>query len=180
MDWSKTYWPQVGAGVALVCAIVFIAAAMKRQWSVAALLVAILHLPITLVHVVAPFRGALDPTYPGYVQGLVHADKGIEVAIFTSFMLFGGLACVCIALLNRGGPRNYFMVGYDSLLVLTLLPASLGALATRGFAGFNVAFGEYLQFSGFPAFLFEVLLLLTPPVIGIVWAWRRARDGEAI
>lgn len=180
MDFAAVNWSYVGFTVMGVCALVFVAFALKRQWTIAALLVALLQMPIALVNSAAPFRGALDPTYPGYIQGLVHADKGIEVALFAGAMLLGGLACACIALLNRAGPRNYFIVGFDALLLLTLAPASLSGVAERGLQGSRVEFGHYLQFGGLAAFLFEFGLLLAPPAIGLLWAWRRAcgQEGE--
>lgn len=171
-------WPNVGLAVMGVCLLVFIFFALKRQWTITALVVGVLHLPIAFINAVAPFRGLLDPAYPGYVQGLVHADRGVEVALFALTMLLGAVACACIAVLNRPGPRNYFIVGFDALLLLTLAPESFGDLATQGVNGFHVGFGEYLQFSGLPAFLFEAGLLLAPPTIGCVWALRRAAHLE--
>lgn len=136
----------------------------------------LLHLPITFVNAAAPFRGALDPTYPGYVQGLVRADAGSEVGIFAFIMLAGGLASACIAVLNRPGARNIVIVVFDSLLLLTLAPATIGDAAERSISGFSVAFGEALQFSGVPAFLFLAGLLIMPPLIGLLWALRRANE----
>lgn len=178
MDFAAVNWANVGFAVMGLCALVFIACAVKRQWNVAALLVGLLHLPMAFVNAAAPFRGALDPTYPGYIQGLVHADRGAEVAIFAFAMLASALACACIAVLNRPGPRNYFIVAFDTFLLLTLVPSTIGGAIERGLASFNVGFGDYLQFGGFPALLFELALLIAPPAIGIVWAWKRAGAAE--
>ncbi|MGE0597089.1 MAG: hypothetical protein AB7P07_12050 [Hyphomonadaceae bacterium] len=174
MDFAAVNWASVGFGVMGLCTLVFIACAIRRQWTIAALIVGILHLPMAFVNAAAPFRGALDPTYPGYVQGLVHADRGAEVAIFAFAVLASALACACIAVLNRAGPRNYFIVAFDAFMLLTLIPSTLGGAAENGLASFNVAFGDYLQFGGLPALLFELALLIAPPAIGITWAWKRA------
>lgn len=177
MNFSQMNWAYFGFAVMGICLAIFIGFAWKRQWTLPSLTVALLHLPIAFSNSAAPFRGTLDPGYPGYIMGVVHADRGVEVGIFALSMLLGGLACACIAVLNRAGPRNYFIVAFDAFVLLTLAPSTLHGLATRGFDAFRVEFGEYLQFGGVAAFFFEAGLLLAPPVIGIVWAWRRAGDG---
>lgn len=174
MDVVNINWGVFGLVVVGICSAIFIVFAAKRQWTLAALVVGLLHLPIAFVNCAAPFRGTLDPEYVGYNQGLIHADKGLEVGIFAFSMLLGGLACACIAVLNHPGPRNYFIVAFDAFLLLTLVPATLSGLATEGFEAFRVEFGEYLQFGGVAGFIFEVALLVTSPIIGIIWAWRRA------
>lgn len=154
MDFSQVNWLNVGFAVSGVCVLAFAAAAFKRQWSVAALLVGLIHLPIVFVNSAAPFRGAFDPTYVGYNLGLIHADKGIEVAIFGLAVVAGGFASAYIAVLNQPGERNYFIVAFDSFLLLIWLPSTISTVIDRGLESFRVELGEFLQFSGFPAMLF--------------------------
>lgn len=175
MDFAQTNWVTVGMVNIAIGMIVFLAFAWRRQWSIGALLVGLIHLPIAFVNCAAPFRGFLDPNYVGYNFGLIHANPGIEVGIFALSMLLGGLACACILVLDRPGPRNFFVVAFDAFVLLLMVPATLGKATDMGLGSFRVEFGEYLQFGGMPAMLFELGLLGVPMIIGIAWALRRAR-----
>jgi hypothetical protein len=176
MDFSQTDWGNVGMVVMAISAVVFVVFAWRRQWTLGALLVGIIHLPMAFINAAAPFRGALDPNYVGYNFGLVRAAPGIEVGLFALCMLLGALASSCIIVLNRPGPRNYFVVAFDSFVLLFMVPATLGQAAAKGLQSFRMEFGEYLQFGGIPAMLFELGLIAVPMTIGIVWAMRRAKD----
>ena len=179
MDFSTVNWGVFGAVVSLVLLAIFGAAAWRRQWTWAAMGVALLHLPITLTHCVAPFRGSLDPGYVGYNLGLIHADPGIEVGLFAAVMLVGGLASACVAVLDRPGPRNAIIAAYDAWVLLILLPPNLATIVAKGPASYRFELGEYVQLAGFPAMSVEVGLLLVPPMIGLAWAVRRLRANVA-
>lgn len=176
MDFAQTNWATVGIVNMAIGMVVFIAFAWRRQWTMGALLVGFIHLPIAFVNCAAPFRGFLDPNYVGYNFGLIHANPGIEVGMFALSMLLGGLASACIIVLNRPGARNYFVVAFDAFVLLLMVPATLGQAMTKGLGSFRVEFGEYLQFGGMPAMLFELCLLGLPMIIGIFWAMRRAKE----
>jgi hypothetical protein len=111
----------------------------------------------------------------GDVFGLIHADPGIEVGLFALSMLPDGLASACIIVLNRPGARDYFVVAFDAFALLIMVPATLGDVTAKGMQSFRIEFGEYLQFGGLPAMLFELGLLAVPMIIGIFWAMRRAK-----
>jgi hypothetical protein len=175
MDFARVDWSMVALAVAGACVLVFGACAWRRQWSVAALLVGLAHLPIAFVNAAAPFRGALDPGYAGYSLGLVRAAPGAEVAIFSGAVLLGALASACIVVLNRPGPRNHFVLAFDAFLLLLLVPGAVATLQALRIDSIRIEFGEYLQLSGLPAFLFQAGLLLAPPLVGAAWAWRRSR-----
>ena len=174
MDFAQVDWSTVGFVVMALAALAFGYCVWRRQWTVGALLVGLIHLPLAFVNAAAPFRGFLDPNYVGYSFGLVRAAPGIEVGMFALIMLLGALGCACILVLNRAGPRNYFVVAFDAFVLALLMPKILGQAAAKGLASFRMEFGEYLQFSGLPAMLFEMGLLAAPLFIGIWWAWRRA------
>jgi hypothetical protein len=176
MDFAQTNWATVGFVNMAIGLVVFAVFAWRRQWTMGALLVGVIHLPIAFVNCAAPFRGFLDPTYVGYNFGLVHAAPGIEVGMFALSMLLGGLASACIIVLNRPGARNYFVVAFDAFVLLFMVPATLGEVAAKGMQSFRMEFGEYLQFGGLPAMLFELGLLAVPMIIGIFWAMRRAKE----
>ena len=178
MGASEVDWSLVGLVVMGATALGFAACAWRRQWSLAALVVGLIHLPVAFVNAAAPFRGALDPDYVGYSLGLVTAAPGIEVAIFASAALLGAIACACIAVLNRPGARNYVIVAYDATLLLLLAPKMLSGVASRGLDSFRVEFGEYLQLSGASALGFEASVLLLPPIAGLVWGLGRASAAE--
>lgn len=168
----------VGIAVMVISVLIFVVYARKRQWTTAALLVGLIHLPVPLGVNDTPFRAALDPTYSGWPPyGLIHADKGIALVLFSLAILVGGVASACIAVLNRPGERNYFIVAYDSFLLLIWLPFSIANVTEGTLERFQIEFGETVV-RGFPAMLFQVSIVLVPPIIGVLWAWRRAKASE--
>lgn len=179
MDFTQVNWAIVGFAVMGLCVAAFGYCAWRRQWTVGALLVGLIHLPFAFGHAAAPFRGFLDPNYAGYSFGLVRAEPGIEVGMFALTMLLGALASACTLVLNRPGPRNYFVVAFDASALLILMPATFGQAANKGLDSFRMEFGEYLQFGGLPAMLFEMGLIALPLFIGIWWAWPRASRSPA-
>jgi hypothetical protein len=166
-------WDQFGLAVIAGCLIVFVLAALKRRWTIWAMLAGLANLPFAFMNAAAPFRGALDPEYVGYGMGMVRAAPGAEVAAFAGFMLVGGLVSALIAVLNQPGARNYLIVGFNSVVLLITTPSLLDS-AANGFRGVRVEFGEYLQFAGFSAFAFEFALITLPVIYSLMWAWGRA------
>jgi hypothetical protein len=167
-------WSVVGFSVMGISFLIFGLAAFKRQWTVWALLAGLANLPFPMINAAAPFRGALDPDYAGYVMGMVHASPGIEVAVFAGFMLVMGLTSATLAVLNKPGERNYLIVGFNAIVLLVTVPPLLTAFGNN-FAGYRIEFGEYLQFHGISAFAFEFALITLPIIYSAMWAWRKAR-----
>lgn len=169
-----TVWSYVGFALMGISVLIFVACVRKRQWSAAALSVGLLHLLFAFFNIIVVFFDALNPEF-GYNLGLVHADIGVALVIFAFAMVVGALASACIAVLNRHGERNYFIVAFDSFLLLVLIPWSITNVTEPGSGNLQVQFGESLQFSDFPALLFVTTLVLGPWIIGVLWAWRRAK-----
>ncbi len=173
MDFSQTNWTLVGFPVMAVALSVFVYYACKRQWSWPALLIGAAHLPLAFMHAVAPFRGVLDPSYPGYGSGLIRATNSFDIFVFSSLMLIGATLCAVIAVQNRPGIRNAFIVAFDAMVLILLATPVIGQLLSGEFTNTRVEFGEYLQFGGFSAFLFEFSLIAVPFAAGLLWAWKK-------
>jgi dolichyl-phosphate-mannose--protein O-mannosyl transferase len=62
MDFAHTNWASVGLVNMTIGLVVFTVFAWRRQWTIEALLVGTIQLPIAFVNCAAPLRGFLDPT----------------------------------------------------------------------------------------------------------------------
>ena len=69
-------WLHVGLAAGGVYALVFAAFAARRQWTWLAMGVALANFAFVLLHLVAPFRGLLDPGYAGYRAGMLQIAPG--------------------------------------------------------------------------------------------------------
>ena len=173
MDFSNFNWMLVGFPIMGVCLVAFIVAAKKRQWTLGSLLIGMVHQPLSFMHAAAPFRGSLDPNYPGYGAGLIRADPGFEVLVFSGFVLIGATVCARIGALNKSGKDVGFLVMFDSTVLLLLGVPIIGDFFAGNFANSRVEFGEYLQFGGTAAFLFEFTLIAVPYILGLFWGMTR-------
>ncbi|SDE59219.1 hypothetical protein [Kordiimonas lacus] len=178
MDFAAVNWAYVGFPVMIISFGVFVFYALKRQWDWRALLVGLVHLPVAFIHAAAPFRGSLDPNYVGYNGGLVHADKGFEVLVFASFVLVGATACAAIAVQNRNDLRNAFIAMFDSVILLIFATPIIADLLAGRFTDSRIEFGEYLQFGGFSAFLFEFMLVAAPYAFGLWWSLGKLKQMQ--
>lgn len=176
MDFSNVNWLWIGLPVIAIIFGVFVKAVAKRQWTISALVIGFAHLPLAMMHAAAPFRGSLDPNYVGYISGMVHAAKGFEVFVFASFMLIGATASAVIIVQNRAGLPNAFVLMFDSLVLLLFATPIIGHFLAGDFDDSRVEFGEYLQFGGTSAFLFEFLLIAVPFLAGAIWSWRKLQE----
>jgi hypothetical protein len=168
-------WAVIGFSVMGVSLVAFGLAVLKRQWTIWALLAGFANLPMAFIHAVAPFRGWLDPDYAGYSMGIIRADPGIEVTSFTGILLVGGVVSAVICVLNKPGRRNDFVIGSNLFVLLLTVPTLIDTLL-RTPDSFRIEFGEYLQFAGFSAFLFEFALLTVPLGYSALWAWKKAKQ----
>ncbi len=173
MDFTQFNWLLVGFPVMAITLGVFVFFALKRQWTWGALLIGLAHLPFAFMHCVAPFRGLLDPNYVGYNSGLIRASNNLDVFVFAGIMLVGATTCAVIAVQNRTGLRNAFVLMFDFMVLLLFATPIFNRFLTGDFSGVRVEFGEYLQFGGTGAFLFEFGLIAVPFTAGLIWAWRK-------
>lgn len=169
-------WVYVGLTAAAVYATVLGVFMARRQWTAAALGVALANFLYVLLHLVAPFRGVLDPHYVGYRAGVFDVAPGIMVTLVTGTLVAAALAAGCIALLNRPGRPMAFVAGVDSLLLLTIgLPELLDGLRAPG--QYRIELGEYLQIPGLIAVALGGVMFCLPLVLSIVWSARRIRPA---
>ncbi len=176
MDFTQFNWLNIGYPMIAFAIVVFLFFAAKRTWTIGALLIGLAHIPLALTHSVAPFRGLLDPNYAGFSNGIVRATYPVEIFLFTGFIFVGAMICAIMAVQNRPGLRNGFIVMFDFIVLLLFAMPVAARYFAGGFDTARVEFGEYLQFGGFSAFAFELAVLALPFVFGIVWAWRKMHE----
>ena len=178
MDFSEFNWLLIGGPVIGGTLLLFVIAAAKRQWTIASLIVGIAHLPVAFIHAVAPFRGVLDPAYPGYSAGIIRAEAPFAILIFTGSVLLGAIACSLIATLNKKKSYVSFVVGYDLTMLILFAAPVVAVFLEGGFRTSRVEVGEYLQFGGVGAFIFEFALLAAPFLLGLLWGISRIRSNN--
>ena len=167
-------WQHLTTAAGLIYLAVLAVFIAKRQWTWPAMGVAIGNFFYVLLHLAAPFRGALDPNYVGYSAGLLAVAAGPMVTVVTGGIVIAALASACIALLNRPGPRMAIITITDTLLLSVIaLPSLLEGLKVPD--EFRIELGEYLQIPGTAAILIVGSLFVVPTVSGIIWSARRVR-----
>lgn len=167
-------WQYLTAAAGLIYLAVLTVFIAKRQWTWSAMGVAIGNFFYVLLHLAAPFRGALDPNYVGYNAGLLTVAAGPMVTFVAGGIAIAALASACIALLNRPGPRMAIITITDTLLLSVIaLPSLLEGLKAPD--EMRIELGEYLQIPGIAAVLIVGSLFVLPMVAGIIWSARRVR-----
>ena len=172
----KVNWLYVGLAAGLVYLAVAVWFAAKRQWTWAAMGVALTNFFYVLLNLVAPFRGVLDPDYRGFNVGVLNVSSGLMVTFVSGAIVATALGSTCFALLNRPGTRMAFVAIVDTVLLVVIgLPALLGGL--RAPDTFKIELGEYLQIPGIVAVLIVGSLFCLPLALSIVWSVRRIRPA---
>jgi hypothetical protein len=148
----------------------------RRQWTWAALGVAMANLCYVLPNLVAPFRGALDPAYAGYSFGVFRIPPGPLVTLVAGGITAAALASACLALRNRPGRGMAFIAIVGTVLLLTVgLPELLGGLMAP--ADYGIELGEYLRIPGLVSVAIVGALFCLPMIASIVWSARRLRPA---
>ena len=173
---SGFYWPAIGM-VTGGFAVVAVAAALRRRaWSPASLYVGLGCLMIALLHMVAPFRGSLDPHYVGYSFGLIGLPRGPLVALVAGAVYLLATSAAYVAVRNRRGPAMMLVAAISGIALV-----SLGGSIVKGALGYGPAFrielGEYLQLAPAAAIPLALLVIVLPFAVGLPWAVARCRSG---
>ncbi|MCB1569463.1 MAG: hypothetical protein KDI69_11690 [Xanthomonadales bacterium] len=169
-----TNWLHVGLAAGLVYAGVLGFFAAKRQWTWAAMGVALANFLYVLLNLVAPFRGVLDPGYAGYKMGLLQIAPGVWVTVVAGSIVVAALIAACLALLARPGRGMvYIAIADTALLLLIGLPELVSGLMDH--QAYRIELGEYLKIPGLVAVLISGALFCLTLVLSIVWSTRRMR-----
>lgn len=167
------YWPSLGIVTGGGAILAFIFGLIRRKWDWTGLYVAIGCLMVALLHMVAPFRGTFDPTYPGYSFGLVRLEGGVAVGVVAGAFYLLSLAAMISAIHNREGPRVMPVAALSSLVLFFV-----GGYLLAGLAGlappFRLELGHYFQLSPLPATILAALVILMPFAVGLRWSARNA------
>lgn len=170
----STNWLQVGLAAGLVYAAVFAWFAAKRQWTWAAMAVALGNFLYVLLNLAAPFRGMFDSGYAGYKVGLLQIAPGPLVTLVSGGIVVAALTASCFALLDRPGRSMVFIALLDTGLLLAIgLPELLSGLIAPEL--YRIELGEYLQIPGPLAVVLVNGLLCLPLLFSVVWSARRMR-----
>lgn len=169
-------WWNLGLLASVVYVAILAVFVARWQWTWAGMGVAAANFAFVLLHLMAPFRGVLDPSYAGYRAGLLQVDPGPLVTLVTGGIVAAALACACLALRARHGPGMVFIAVVDALLLLTIgLPELISGLGAP--AAYRIELGESFQLPGTAAVLVGGLLFCLPLVPSIVWSARRTRPA---
>jgi hypothetical protein len=169
-------WLNLGLLAGAVYLVILGAFAAQRRWTWAAMGVALANFLFVLLHLMAPFRGALDPGYAGYRAGMLHAEPGLQVTLLSGTIVVAALASACLALRSRPGRGMVFIAVVDALLLVTIgLPELLAGVSAP--EAYRIELGEAFQLPGAAAVAALGLLLCLPLVLSIVWSARRTRPA---
>ncbi|MEZ5460687.1 hypothetical protein [Dokdonella sp.] len=169
-----TNWLHIALTAGLVYAGLLCYFAAKRQWTWAALGVALANFLYVLLNLAAPFRGLLDPDYAGYKMGMLQIAPGAWVTVVSGGIVVAALAAACFALLGRPGRGMVYIALTDTALLLLIgLPELVSGL--MDYQAYRIELGEYLKIPGLVAVLVSGALFCLPLLLSIVWSTRRMR-----
>jgi hypothetical protein len=157
-------------GIATLFVLVFVVA--RRGWSTIGLVVATSNWLVASLHVVAPFRGLMDPGYVGYSFGLLSAERGWRVTALAGSILIGGALSAAIAARNSRGPTMAVVAIFNSVVLLVFgLPLIQRALTDP--SRYVMQFGEFLTVPSMIALPVTLIVVLVPTLLGIWWSTTR-------
>ena len=164
-------WGTFGViGIATLFVLVFVIA--RRGWSPIGLVVATSNWLVASLHVVAPFRGLMDPSYVGYSFGLLSAESGWRVTALAGSVLIGGALSAGIAARNSRGPIMAVVAIFNGVVLVVFgLPLIRRALTDP--SRYVMQFGEFLTVPPMIALPVTLSLVLVPALLGIWWGTRR-------
>jgi hypothetical protein len=166
---SEFFWPSIGFVTGGAVLAIAVWALKDRRWSAGALYVGLGCLAIALLHMVAPFRGSLDPAYVGYSFGFVSLDRGPMVALVAGAVYLLATAAMAIAIRNRNGPAMWLVAAVTGFALFNLG----GTLLLTG-NRFRIELGEYLQLGPNAAIPVALLVTVLPFAFGLPWSIRKA------
>jgi hypothetical protein len=163
-------------GIATLFVLVFVVA--RRGWSPIGLVIATSNWLVASLHVVAPLRGLMDPSYVGYSFGLLSAERGWRVAALAGSVLIGGALSAAIAARNSRGPIMAVVVIFNGVVLLAFgLPLIQRAVTDP--SRYVMQFGEFLTVPPMIALPVALVLVLVPTLLGIAWGTRRLYAGSS-
>ena len=170
------YWPIIGLATGGALFAVTVIGLTRRRWSGTSLYVALGALMIGLLHMVAPFRGTLDPAYEGYGFGLLQLDGGPAVGLIAGTVYLLSLWSIWLALANARGPHMWAVVALTAFVLVNMGGYLIGGLVGLN-PPFHIQLGEYLSIAPLPATLLAVVVFLLPFLVGLPWAIRRTKTA---
>jgi hypothetical protein len=158
--------------------VLFLFVMQRRGWSLAALLVGLLHIVFAAGNSAAPVRALLDDMYMGWQIGLLRFE-GHAAALPTTGVLLWSLMCAWLCANRSKRSWMRLIVWGDAFWLANICGAILLATAAGQFAKTKIQAGEYFEVSG-PAVAF-LLLSGTISMFGLtmVWAYRQTKEDTS-
>lgn len=132
------------------------------------------HLFVASTSAAAPFRGPLDPHYPGYHFGFLYSAGGIETTFLAGAIVLGGAVSAFLAIKARPGRALWFVAATSAFFLLNLGGAWLEAVVQK-FSDTEMQFGQYLTIPPLVAAPLMFVVFICPFLVGVSWAPRQAR-----
>ena len=143
----------------------------KRKFNKSLLVIAFAHLPYLLINVVAPFRGALDPEYAGYVFGWIQVPPGPGVTAVVGTIVLCSFIILTKSLKNELEKMWSFTLVFDlTLFIMAVFPNLLDIFKEP--TSMNIMLGEYLTIPSVVTIPIILLLFAFPMVYSIYYSAR--------
>jgi hypothetical protein len=160
-------WALVSLPINAVTASFFVILALRKRPGAAAVAIGALHLLLSAVFSVAPWRSFFDPRYPGFAVGLLRFEG--RFATLPASVLFAWALTSALVCASRSRGRSLWIVATgDGAFALNMLAATL-----FGGGGNDIQFGQYLTIRGLAAAALMAVLFAGGPLASSVWAIRR-------
>ena len=173
MDTGRINWAVVAFAIFAVLLTLWARQAVRRQWTPTAMWVSLAFLLCAGLMDAAPIRGALDPHYPGYAFGYLHASGGLLVTLISGAIIVGCMISSLIAIRNPTGPIMWVVAGASAFLFFNIGGPVIEGMATDIDSN-AIQFGQYLTIPGVVSSAILIILLVCPFLVGAIWGARRA------
>jgi hypothetical protein len=171
-------WAVFALTLGLIYLVVFFFIMKRRGWSLAALLVGLLHIVFAAGNSAAPVRSLFDDMYMGWQIGLLRFE-GHAAVLPTTAVLLWSLMCAWLCADRSKKSWMRLIVWGDAFWLTNICGAMLLAITAGQFGKAKIQAGEYFEISGLAvAFL---LLLGTISMFGlsVLWAYRQTKKDTS-
>jgi hypothetical protein len=167
-------WAVVGLSVAGVLLAGWLYRIVRNRPPFWAIFVGFGHLFVAGTSAAAPFRGPLDPHYPGYHFGFLSSAGGIGTTFLAGAIVLCAAVSAFLAIGVRSGRALWFVAATSAFFLLNLGGAWFESVVQK-FSDTEMQFGEYLTIPPIVAAPLMFVLFICPFLVGVSWAPQRAR-----
>jgi hypothetical protein len=132
------------------------------------------HLFVACTSAAAPFRGPLDPHYPGYHFGFLYSAGGIETTFLAGAIVLSSAVSAFLAIGVRSGRAFWFVAATSAFFLLNIGGSWLESVVQK-FSDTEMQFGQYLTIPPLIAAPLMFVLFICPFLVGVSWAPQQTR-----